>query len=99
MRPGISGLAQLLVGAEKTPEDTERKVRHDLFYIHHLSPLLDLKIVFFTLTHFVKEFFAIFVAALALPSSLHIEQCFIDPRKEPVGAGSVQSPVGSREFR
>lgn len=99
VRPGISGLAQLLVGAERTPEDTERKVQHDLFYIHHLSPLLDLKIVFSTVTHFVKEFFAIFVAALALPSSLHIEQSFIDSRKEPVAAGSVHSPVGSTEAR
>ena len=98
VRPGISGLAQLLVGAERTPEDTERKVQHDLFYIHHLSFLLDLKIVFYTVTHFAKEFFAIFLAALALPSSVHIEQSFIDPRKERAGAGADQPAVATREL-
>ena len=38
VRPGIRGLAQLLVGAERTLEDTERKAQHDPFHIQHLSP-------------------------------------------------------------
>jgi lipopolysaccharide/colanic/teichoic acid biosynthesis glycosyltransferase len=45
VRPGITGLAQIK-GAYAT--DTAEKLRYDLWYIRHYSPILDLKILFRT---------------------------------------------------
>lgn len=45
VRPGLTGLAQVMGKYTTTPED---KLRFDLMYIHHYSFLLDLKILFQT---------------------------------------------------
>ncbi len=46
VKPGITGLAQVLGSYDTTPRD---KLRYDLMYIHNYSLLLDLQIVFQTL--------------------------------------------------
>ena len=43
--PGITGLAQVQLPPDETVEDVQRKVACDLYYIEHMSPLLDLKIL------------------------------------------------------
>jgi hypothetical protein len=45
VKPGITGLAQVMSNYTTTMED---KVRYDLLYGHHYSLLLDIKILFQT---------------------------------------------------
>jgi lipopolysaccharide/colanic/teichoic acid biosynthesis glycosyltransferase len=57
MRPGVTGLAQMLLPADD-PTDAEfqgvrQKLEHDLVYLREVSPLLDLKIVISTSCYFV----------------------------------------------
>lgn len=50
MKPGITGWAQVngFRGETKTIDKMERRVEHDLWYINHWSPWLDLRILFKT---------------------------------------------------
>ena len=56
VRPGVTGLAQMLLPADD-PNDAElegvrRKLAHDLLYIREISPLLDVKIALCTTCYF-----------------------------------------------
>jgi putative colanic acid biosynthesis UDP-glucose lipid carrier transferase len=50
VKPGISGLAQVLgyVGHAADPERMKRRVKLDLYYIRHWSPALDARIILLT---------------------------------------------------
>jgi sugar transferase (PEP-CTERM system associated) len=48
VRPGITGWAQVKYQYGASVEESKVKLEHDLFYIKHLSPLLDLAILFET---------------------------------------------------
>jgi lipopolysaccharide/colanic/teichoic acid biosynthesis glycosyltransferase len=48
VRPGITGWAQIRYGYANDLEEETEKMRYDLFYIKHLSLLLDLRILFDT---------------------------------------------------
>lgn len=48
MRPGISGLAQITVGYAATADGVRAKTDADLWYIHHASAWLDLRIAWRT---------------------------------------------------
>ncbi|HIE50784.1 MAG TPA: sugar transferase [Armatimonadetes bacterium] len=45
VKPGITGLAQVRNGYDRSLEDVKRKVENDLYYIEHRSPWLDLSIL------------------------------------------------------
>lgn len=49
VRPGITGWAQVRHGYAADDEETRRKLEHDLYYVKHLSPVLDLLICYLTL--------------------------------------------------
>jgi lipopolysaccharide/colanic/teichoic acid biosynthesis glycosyltransferase len=48
VRPGVTGWAQIRYGYANDLEEETEKMRFDLFYIKHRSPLLDLQIAFET---------------------------------------------------
>lgn len=48
VKPGISGLAQIIQGYTKTPEEESVKCKIDLWYVSNLSPMLDLEILWCT---------------------------------------------------
>ena len=48
VRPGITGWAQVKYQYGASVEETKTKLEHDLFYIKHLSVLLDLAVLFET---------------------------------------------------
>ncbi len=56
VKPGITGLAQILGFRGETPKqiDMERRVRLDLWYIDHWTFRLDLHIFIYTLLDFLK---------------------------------------------
>ena len=45
VRPGITGWAQVKFPYGSTLEDAEEKLEYDLFYVKHMSLLLDVAIV------------------------------------------------------
>ncbi len=45
VKPGITGWAQVRLGYGSSVEETEIKLRHDLYYIKYMSPWLDLLIL------------------------------------------------------
>ena len=45
VRPGLTGWAQVRYGYSVSLEQVTEKMRHDLFYIKHMSPALDLRIL------------------------------------------------------
>jgi lipopolysaccharide/colanic/teichoic acid biosynthesis glycosyltransferase len=45
IRPGVTGLAQVQFSADTDVASVRRKVRHDRYYIEHLSPWMDLRIL------------------------------------------------------
>jgi lipopolysaccharide/colanic/teichoic acid biosynthesis glycosyltransferase len=45
VRPGVTGLAQVHLAADTAIDNVRRKLTYDLFYIQHLSPWLDLRIL------------------------------------------------------
>jgi sugar transferase (PEP-CTERM system associated) len=49
VKPGITGWAQINYRYGASVDDTERKLRYDLYYIRNLSPLIDLDIVIGTI--------------------------------------------------
>jgi len=59
VRPGITGLAQMLVPADDPQDPTLRgsraKVAHDVFYVREFNALLDLRIAVCTPFHFLAE--------------------------------------------
>jgi sugar transferase (PEP-CTERM system associated) len=48
VKPGITGWAQVKFGYGSNLEDAEEKLQYDLYYIKHMSIMLDLRIVFDT---------------------------------------------------
>lgn len=51
VRPGISGLAQVQLPADAEVEKVRHKLALDLYYIRHLTPLMDLKLLLGTALH------------------------------------------------
>lgn len=52
VRPGVTGLAQMLLPADSDLFSVKRKVAHDLHYIRHVSPTMDLRIALCTAFYF-----------------------------------------------
>jgi lipopolysaccharide/colanic/teichoic acid biosynthesis glycosyltransferase len=48
VRPGITGWAQVCYPYGSSEEDALRKLEYDLYYMKHMSPALDLLVIFKT---------------------------------------------------
>ncbi|RXF69426.1 undecaprenyl-phosphate glucose phosphotransferase [Arcticibacter tournemirensis] len=57
LKPGITGWAQIngYRGETGSIELMEKRVKHDLWYLENWTPLLDIKIVFLTVIHLIKD--------------------------------------------
>jgi len=56
VRPGITGWAQVMHGYTASTDETKDKLCYDFYYVKHVSPELDLRIVYQTF-HTVLSFF------------------------------------------
>ncbi len=54
VRPGLTGLAQILDGYDSSLEDVRKKLNHDLDYIRRRGPLMNCLIIFHTLLYLCK---------------------------------------------
>jgi lipopolysaccharide/colanic/teichoic acid biosynthesis glycosyltransferase len=51
VRPGVTGLAQVQLPPDTDVNSVRRKLAHDLYYIQHLGPWLDLRLLIATAFH------------------------------------------------
>src|SRR5207249_3724628 len=69
VRPGVTGLAQVHLPPDTDLESVRRKLAHDLYYIRHLSPWLDLRLLACTAFYAVGIPFRMLSRALWIPVS------------------------------
>jgi lipopolysaccharide/colanic/teichoic acid biosynthesis glycosyltransferase len=74
LRPGVTGLAQVNLPADVDLTSVRRKLAYDLYYIQHLSPWLDFRILVCTVLYSVGVPFRISRRLLRLPNGARLEQ-------------------------
>jgi lipopolysaccharide/colanic/teichoic acid biosynthesis glycosyltransferase len=74
VRPGVTGLAQVLLPADVDLSSVQRKLAHDLYYIHHLSPWMDLRLLLCTFPYTLGLPFRRMTRLLGIPDSRAIEE-------------------------
>lgn len=74
VRPGITGLAQVKLPPDTDLESVRRKLTHDLFYVRHVNPWLDVRILAYTAIKFFQALGASVLRLVALPTCDDIEQ-------------------------
>jgi lipopolysaccharide/colanic/teichoic acid biosynthesis glycosyltransferase len=73
VRPGITGLAQLRLAADTTIECVRKKVEHDIYYVQHVNPWLDIKLTLFTAVRLFREIVRCAWQCIVLPTDDDIE--------------------------
>lgn len=89
VRPGITGLAQLRLPPDSTLDCVRRKVEHDVYYVRHVNPWLDLKLLIFTAFRLAKEINRSSWRCIVLPTTDDIGQGF----QRAVGLGELDLGV------
>lgn len=79
VKPGVTGLAQLLLPPDSDLDDVRRKVQCDLYYIDRCSLRLDLVIGMHTAWLLIKSIVQTAIAPLLLPSHCEVER-FVEDR-------------------
>ena len=74
VRPGITGLSQLVLPADSDIEDVRRKFLSDVYYIRNMNPLLDAQVGVYTLTYLVSASWSGLRRFTSLPGLGRIEQ-------------------------
>lgn len=74
MRPGITGFAQVRLPPDSDLEGVRRKLAYDLYYIQHLGPLMDAKILVRTALNFVWSVGDVTVTSARLPRKDVVEK-------------------------
>jgi lipopolysaccharide/colanic/teichoic acid biosynthesis glycosyltransferase len=103
IRPGITGLAQLRLPPDTDTDSVRRKVIHDLYYARHVSPVLDMKLLFLTAWRLIKEVGEFFWTTLILPTHDEIERGFrravgfTEGIPLPSGRAVISIPLADRE--
>jgi len=76
IRPGVTGLAQIQLPGDTDLESVRRKLAYDLYYIHSMSPWLDLRIVAGTALKVLGVSFALLRTVLWIPSRDLVERIY-----------------------
>jgi lipopolysaccharide/colanic/teichoic acid biosynthesis glycosyltransferase len=85
VRPGLTGLAQVQLPADRDLASVRAKLAHDLYYVQHLSLSLDLRILLCTGCYLLGMPFPVVNRLLKLPGGAIVEQVY-------QGALAVGSP-------
>jgi lipopolysaccharide/colanic/teichoic acid biosynthesis glycosyltransferase len=91
VRPGVTGLAQVQLPPDTDLESVRRKLAHDLYYIRHLSPWLDLRLLSCTAFYALGIPFRMLSRTLGVPASSEIERTMRDVIPEASPTRSRQS--------
>jgi lipopolysaccharide/colanic/teichoic acid biosynthesis glycosyltransferase len=74
VRPGITGLAQLHLPPDSSLKSVQQKLLYDLYYVQHLNPWLDLRILLLTLWQFASSLAGVAWEFFSLPTRERIER-------------------------
>ena len=88
VRPGVTGLAQMRLPADRDLEGVRKKLAHDLYYVREVSFLLDVRIAFSTGFYFLAAASQAVCAALVKPYGRAVERN-LEPAREPADAYEV----------
>jgi lipopolysaccharide/colanic/teichoic acid biosynthesis glycosyltransferase len=78
VRPGVTGLAQVQLPPDTDVESVRRKLAHDLYYVRHLSPWLDLRLLACTAFYALGVPFRVLSRVLGVPASAEVERAVRD---------------------
>jgi lipopolysaccharide/colanic/teichoic acid biosynthesis glycosyltransferase len=76
VRPGVTGLAQVLLPPDTDLESVRRKLAHDLYYVQNYSLWLDLQLLFTTAIFLMGVPYSAIGKFFLLPSSDAIEEAY-----------------------
>jgi lipopolysaccharide/colanic/teichoic acid biosynthesis glycosyltransferase len=84
VRPGVTGLAQVQLPADTDLDSVHRKLAYDLYYIQHLSPALDLRLLFATSLYAAGLSYPTVASLAGLPKSDLVQRAVQPLVPEPV---------------
>jgi lipopolysaccharide/colanic/teichoic acid biosynthesis glycosyltransferase len=98
VRPGITGLAQMRLPADSNLDTVRRKLAHDLYYIRHLSPWLDARIVVSTPLRFFGDAALSISRRITRPASVSVpitaRELHVQAYESPHNAGGQAVATG-----
>jgi lipopolysaccharide/colanic/teichoic acid biosynthesis glycosyltransferase len=78
VKPGMTGLAQVQLPADTDLDSVRRKLAYDLYYVRHVSPWLDLSILFGTLLYLLGLPTRLMPQLRLVPKRQTVEQTYQD---------------------
>lgn len=78
VRPGVTGLAQVQLPPDSDLTSVRRKLAHDLYYIRHLTPWLDLRLLLCTALYALGLPFGVAGTLLGIPDGAAVEEAMSD---------------------
>jgi len=78
VRPGVTGLAQVQLPPDTDIDSVRRKLAHDLYYVRHLSPWMDVRLIACTAFYAMGVPYWLIARCLGLPVSSEIERSVRD---------------------
>jgi lipopolysaccharide/colanic/teichoic acid biosynthesis glycosyltransferase len=85
VRPGVTGLAQVQLPADSDLDSVRAKLRHDLYYIQHVGPWLDLRILVCTAFYAFGVPFSVTRRLCGVPAGAAVVASIDVPEPETVG--------------
>jgi lipopolysaccharide/colanic/teichoic acid biosynthesis glycosyltransferase len=76
VRPGVTGLAQVQLPADSDVKSVQRKLMYDLYYVQHMSPWLDVRIVVCTLLKVCGVRFPVLRKLFRMPNGRTVKDAF-----------------------
>jgi lipopolysaccharide/colanic/teichoic acid biosynthesis glycosyltransferase len=73
VRPGVTGLAQVQLPADTDLRSVKRKLAYDLYYVRHMGPWLDVRIILGTVLRIVGVPFPVLRTLLRIPSGTAVK--------------------------
>ncbi len=83
VRPGVTGLAQVQLPADTDLSSVRRKLAHDLYYVRHVNPWLDVRLLICTAFYAAGVPFSLLSRLLGVPRSDAIERAMQGALSEP----------------
>jgi lipopolysaccharide/colanic/teichoic acid biosynthesis glycosyltransferase len=90
VKPGMTGLAQVQLPADTDLDSVRRKLAYDLYYVRHVSPWLDLSILFGTLLYLLGLPTRLMPSLRLVPKRQTVEQTYQDVAGPNAGLPIVQ---------
>src|SRR5262249_42460779 len=107
VRPGITGLAQLRLRSDTSLESVRQKVVNDVYYVRHVNPALDSKLLVMTAWRVLNEGVRFFWKFFALPDPEEVERGFhravgmeyVGSAPEHISLASISGGANGEGFR